>query len=805
MQDIRRLQTTAWLAWLFAAGGSFAQVPMAELDALTPPGAQAGQTIKLQPHGSSLDELAGVLVSDAAVKGSLENGQIHLEIPEGLSPRLIDVSVHGRFGVSNPRAFAVGNLPEIQETGDHQKRDSAQVVELDQTLNGSATASLVDWFQFTPTTTEPIVIEVLAERIDSRMDPTLVIVDAKGYELERYHDVHGRDVRITFTPSQPNQPYYLGLNDFLYEGGASHYYRLSLTKSPIDRQAPVRIPANLSVLALSEQTQAYEAGQTLTSIPVSISGETPPRARPYVDLVVEEAGAIAIELFSDRLGQPTDYWLRVSTVSDDGKLKKVVEDDDTDDSVKDKRFLIGSRDPIVMLKAKAKQRYRIEWRDQFQSMARYRLELRRPQPSVHLIAAAEKPHEVGNQLSRWSPVLRRGGTVHWEVLALRRDGFDGRITVRAKDLPEGVTASPLTIAKGQHRGVFLLTASADAPAFAGVLSLVGEMELAGEKVSQPVQGATLLWSIGDANSERWEGRLTPTPAFALLAQETAPLSLVAPQTHYETCLGGKLELPFAITRLIGQAGNFKTKLSGLPGLAKALEANFNPDAKEVKLTLNVVNNDNNKFVPGDYVIHARAWEGKIKYRTNPEAADRAAADLNEKEAALEVAVALKTSLESKDVTEARTAEVQKQLDEATAAKEAAAKIAEEAKKRAAPQDLTHAVVSQPVFLRIDDGPLKISELKEVSAEPGKDISVIVSFERLYGFSESVEFQLVPGKDSKLFEPSKVAVAKEVNEASFKVTLSSEAKAGRFQATVEAKIKFNGQDLTINRPVAIVIP
>lgn len=799
------MQKTAWLAWLFAAGVCSAQVPMAELDALTPPGARAGQTIELQAHGSYLDELAGVLVSDEAVKGFIENGQVQLEIPAGLSPRVIDVSVYGRFGVSNPRAFAVGNLAEVREAGDHQKPESAQVIEIGQTVNGIATAALVDWFQFTPATTEPITLEVLAERIDSRMDPTLVILDSQGNELERHHDVQGRDVSVDFTPFQPNQPYYIGLNDFLYDGGASYYYRLSLTKSPIDRQVPVRLPANLPVVALSKEMQAYESEQTLTSIPVSIFGQTPPRARPYIDLVVEEAGTVVIELFSERLGQPTDYRLRVSMVADDGRLKKVIEGDDSDDAVKDKRFRIGSRDPIVTLKAKAKQRYRIEWRDQFHSTGNYRLELRHPQPNVHLIAAAEKPQEVGNQLSRWSPVLRRGGTAHWEIFAMRRDGFNGPIRVRAENLPDGVTASPLTIGQGQHRGVVILTANADATPFVGFLTLLGEMEIAGAKVSQPVQGATLLWTIGDANRERWEGRLTHAPAFAVLAQETAPLTLIAPQTHYETCLGGKVELPFAVTRLIGQSGNFKTRLSGLPGLSKAPEANFDPKAKEVKLTLNVVNKDNNKFSPGDYVVHARAWEGKVKHRTNPEAAERAEADLKEKEAALEAAVALKKSMEGKEVTEARAAEIQKQVDEASTAKDAAAKSAEEAKKRATARDLTHAIVSQPIHLRINDGPLKISELADAAAQAGKEIAVSVFFERLYGFAESVEFQLVPGKDSKLFDPSKASAAKETKEASLKATISSEARPGRYQATVEAKLKFNGQDLTIKRPIAIVIP
>ena len=89
-----------------------------------------------------------MLVSDEAVKGFIENGQVQLEIPAGLSPRVIDVSVYGRFGVSNPRAFAVGNLAEVREAGDHQKPESAQVIEIGQTVNGIATAALVDWRSF---------------------------------------------------------------------------------------------------------------------------------------------------------------------------------------------------------------------------------------------------------------------------------------------------------------------------------------------------------------------------------------------------------------------------------------------------------------------------------------------------------------------------------------------------------------------------------------------------------------------------------------------------------------------------------
>ena len=115
-------------------------------------------------------------------------------------------------------------------------------------------------------------------------------------------------------------------------------------------------------------------------------------------------------------------------------------------------------------------------------------------------------------------------------------------------------------------------------------------------------------------------------------------------------------------------------------------------------------------------------------------------------------------------------------------------------------------MSQPIHLRINDGPLKISELADAAAQAGKEIAVSVFFERLYGFAESVEFQLVPGKDSKLFDPSKASAAKETKEASLKATISSEARPGRYQATVEAKLKFNGQILIAGgEPSTMVTP
>ena len=50
-----------------------------------------------------------------------------------------------------------------------------------------------------------------------------------------------------------------------------------------------------------------------------------------------------------------------------------------------------------------------------------------------------------------------------EVVAVRRDGFDGEIELSMEDLPEGVSACGLKIPAGKSRGIMLITAAENAP------------------------------------------------------------------------------------------------------------------------------------------------------------------------------------------------------------------------------------------------------------------------------------------------------------------------------------------------------
>ena len=118
--------------------------------------------------------------------------------------------------------------------------------------------------------------------------------------------------------------------------------------------------------------------------------------------------------------------------------------------------------------------YRLQLRDLFGGTRNdahniYKLILRRAAPDFALVAWAfhmETRNQDRAALSK--PIALRGGdTMALEVVAVRRDGFNGEIELLMEDLPEGVSALGLKIPAGKNRGIMLITAKEDAPLLAG--------------------------------------------------------------------------------------------------------------------------------------------------------------------------------------------------------------------------------------------------------------------------------------------------------------------------------------------------
>ena len=68
----------------------------------------------------------------------------------------------------------------------------------------------------------------------------------------------------------------------------------------------------------------------------------------------------------------------------------------------------------------------------------------------------------------------------------------------------------------------------------------------------------------------------------------------------------------------------------------------------------------------------------------------------------------------------------------------------------------------------------------------------------------MELTLVPPKDHKAFAEVKATISKDATEAKVSLESVADAKPGSYEGTVEAKLNFNGQELTMKRPFPLTI-
>jgi len=244
----RRLRTlsVAALAIVAIAAPAFAQLPVARLYSVFPPGAKQGTTVDVTITGEDLEKAAQLQFSIPGITATQKTqppalgqegpqpvpGQFTLTIPADAPLGICEVRAIGKYGISNPRAFVIGSKEELIETEPNNTQQQATVVPLGAVVNGrSDSASDQDYYKITAKAGQRIIADCSAYRIDSRMDPSLVVFDANGKELGRSRDVERRDPLLDFT-APADGDYFLEVHDFLYAGSPEYFYRLAIGADP---------------------------------------------------------------------------------------------------------------------------------------------------------------------------------------------------------------------------------------------------------------------------------------------------------------------------------------------------------------------------------------------------------------------------------------------------------------------------------------------------------------------------------------------------------------------------------------------
>jgi hypothetical protein len=226
---------TAFVVWFCLAGSLRAELPLTRLQTVFPPGGMAGATIEVSVTGTDLDDanaihfsIAGITATPKlAASGQPEANRFLVKIAAGVPPGIYDARVTGRFGISNPRAFAVGTGAEMTEGAGNQSVAAAMRVSSGATVNGRATAAAADFFVFDAKAGQRLLIGCQTAEIDSRMDAVLVLSSKNGRELDRAR--HGGLIDFT-APS--DGAYVVEVHDLLFRGGDEYFYRLTIGTGP---------------------------------------------------------------------------------------------------------------------------------------------------------------------------------------------------------------------------------------------------------------------------------------------------------------------------------------------------------------------------------------------------------------------------------------------------------------------------------------------------------------------------------------------------------------------------------------------
>ncbi|QDU73700.1 hypothetical protein Pan97_06980 [Bremerella volcania] len=711
-----RVLQLLFLAVIWPSIGSAQSVclPAPRLLTTLPMGGQAGTTVDVTISGENLDDLGELRFSHPGITATAKVGEEGIPLPNQYSVTIApdcptgvhEARIMSRLGLSSSRVFSVGNLPEIIATESHNTLDTAIPLQVNSICNGQMKAKAIDYYTFEAKAGQRLVISSAAEGIDSKLKSVLIVADEDGNDLQ----VERRGGAIDFTPEADGK-FVIKVHDLTYGGGPYYFYRLALEEIPADAAVPRPAstrnvnafswpPTNLAttaVLTEVEPNNASTKAQQIT-LPCDIEGSFFPAADVDTFEFTAKKGEVWwVEVASERLGLPTDPSITVHQVKKSGDQEEEVDVTQLSDipspvkvssngySYDGPPYNAGSSDILGKVEIKEDGVYRLRLTDLFggtRNDARniYRLIIRKAQPDFAIVGwALHMNLRNGDRNALSKPIALRGGaTMPIEVVVVRRDGFDGPIELGMENLPEGVTASGLTIPSGKCCGTLLVTAAENAPRGLTSASLFGRAEIDGKPVTRQGSYASMAWPVTNAWSEIPSPRLLADVPVSVGGSENTPLSVAPTEDKvWEVTAGQSLTIPLTLTRRCEFSGpTMSMKTFGEPfDKNGAFDVSLEEDSSEAVLDLAKL-----KPAPGLYTI-AFYGSAVAKYSYNTAA-------VAEAELALE---AVKKSAE-----QASEEEQQK----AKAAVTAAEKRLQKVKKEAAPKDIVDIIVSKPIQIRV---------------------------------------------------------------------------------------------------------
>jgi len=620
--------------------------------------------------------------------------------------------------------------------------------------------------------------------------------------------------------------------------------------------------AGAPIVIESEPNDSPTEAPTL-QLPCEYVGQFYPRGdRDWVSFQAKKGDVYWIEVFSQRLGLPTDPRLHIQQVKlDETGAEQVLDVQSVDDDLANSDrvhwsmldsvlFSMGTHDPVYRLVVPEDGIYRVMVHDlsrPSQSVLHavkgdprsvYRLSIRQAEPDFRLVAVPRPPTnlpaDTAVTTTTWSPMLRQGGAELIEVFAYRRDGFEGEIHLTVDNLPPGVTSLPIVIAPKQASAALILKAAEDAPPGVSSLNIQGKAQIGESVAVRHARYGTMIWAVQQTGVTYHRSRLTDQLPVSVIASEPAPFSLqVEPEVRLETSLTGTVKFPLSVIRRGGFQGSVELFVFGLPPTSYGpLHAQPKYHAP-ITLAANQTATDftvtvPNYVPPGTYTFFV-SGVGTVSYARNPAKLQEAETRL----AAIEKIVAendarLKAALEAQS-TAAKAlddAQAANPVSTATEAKAAADKAVAEADQKAKQdvaflqtfrQDVTRlreqskaadlkiSAPSNRITMKITPAPFELNLASDhASVKPGEKLELPLSIKRLYGFADPVQVQFLGVFNITGVTSAIVTVPAGQTEGRLIIDVAGNALPCMHATALQATAALNGQALSVKQELIFTI-
>jgi hypothetical protein len=428
-----------------------------------------------------------------------------VKIANDASPGIRRWRVNTSQGVTPRMQFVVGDLPEVVEA-EIDGEPIATSVQLPVTINGRIfPREDVDIWTFDVTAGERISCEVNAARIGSPLDSRIEIRSPDGTVLTENVDALGIDSFVQFVAPKAGR-YECRIHDIEFNGLQHYVYRLTIRKGPhIDSVYPLGgrrgeevtvqfsgadLPTKQATIAIPQDADRQldlSLPDVATNNVTLVTGdlpehlETEPNSAPDdvnsgavpvgsgvtfngridkpgdVDLwrISAEAGrTLLLEVQSSRLGTSLDSVL--SVLSSDGR--QLATNDDLAGGVPDSR---------IVWKVPNGESFYVQIRDQFDHHSGQRFAYR-----ISVLEVSEEHFLLKLPVDTIN--IEQGAETKLKIGIDRSFGFKNEVELSVEDLPEGVTADVVKIAKNRQDAELVIKVGESARPQIAELKIIGK-------------------------------------------------------------------------------------------------------------------------------------------------------------------------------------------------------------------------------------------------------------------------------------------------------------------------------------------